>query len=175
MTLPPIPGWQAIHPLLVHFPIALLLIAPLFIVIGAVRKPERGFPFLLAALILMVCGTASMFAAASSGEAASKIAGEAPVVRAVLEEHEELAGTTEIAFTSLTLIFASILFVPMLLNQQPAPATSRMLPLVFLVFYATGVISLANTAHAGGRLVHELGVRAPMRVEADVTNYLHSH
>jgi hypothetical protein len=63
----------------------------------------------------------------------------------------------------LTLIFACILFVPRVLRPQPPRAISTVLPLVFLVFYATGAISLANTAHQGGRLVHELGVRAQMQ------------
>lgn len=30
----------------------------------------------------------------------------------------------------------------------------------FLAFYLAGTMVLANTAHQGGRLVHELGVRA---------------
>jgi uncharacterized membrane protein len=163
LTLPPIPSWQAIHPLIVHFPIALLLITPLFIVIGVVRKPERSFPFLLVALILMALGTVSTFVAASSGEAAGELAENVPQAKAVLEQHQELAETTEIAFSALTLIFASILFVPRVLKREPTRAISTILPLVFLMFYATGAISLANTAHQGGRLVHELGVRAQMQ------------
>ncbi len=163
LTLPPIPSWQAIHPLIVHFPIALLLIAPLFIVIGVVRKAKHGFPFLLVALILMALGTASTFIAASSGDAAGELAGNAPQVKAVLEQHEELAQTTEIVFFALTLIFAAILFVPRLLRRERTHAISTILPLVFLLFYATGAISLVNTAHQGGRLVHELGVRAPVQ------------
>ena len=34
--------------------------------------------------------------------------------------------------------------------------------LAFLVLYGTGALFLVNTAHQGGRLVHELGVRAPV-------------
>jgi uncharacterized membrane protein len=170
LTLPPIPSWQAIHPLTVHFPIALLLIAPLFIVIGLAQKPERSFPFLLAALILMAIGTASTFVAASSGKAAGELVENAVPAKAVLEQHEELAEITEIAFSALTLIFASILFVPRLLKREPTRALSTMLPLVFLIFYATGAITLANTAHQGGRLVHELGVRAQMQPGAAPLN-----
>jgi len=162
LTLPPIPSWQAIHPLVVHFPIALLLIAPLFIVIGVMLKPARSFPFLLAALFLMALGTVSTFVAASSGEAAGELIENSPQTKAVLEQHEELAEIAEIAFSALTLIFASILFVPKLLKREPTRAISTILPLVFLVFYATGAITLANTAHQGGRLVHELGARAQM-------------
>lgn len=163
LTLPPIPSWQAIHPLIVHFPIVLLLIAPLFIVLGVVLKPTRSFPFLLVALILMALGTVSTFVAASSGEAAGELAEKVPQAKAALEQHEELAEITEIAFSALTLIFASILFIPRLLKREPTRAISTVLPLVFLMFYATGAISLANTAHQGGRLVHELGVRGHMQ------------
>ena len=163
LTLPPIPSWQAIHPLIVHFPIALLLIAPLFIVIGVMQRPERSFPFLLVALILMALGMVSTFVAASSGEAAVEPAENIPQAKVVLEQHEELAEITEIAFSALTLIFASILFVPRLLKRQPTRAISMALPLVFLMFYATGAVLLANTAHQGGRLVHELGVKAQVQ------------
>lgn len=166
LTLPPIPSWQAIHPLIVHFPIALLLIAPLFIVIGVVWRPERSFPFLLAALILMTVGTVSTFVAASSGKAAGELVENAPQAAAVLEQHQKLAETTEIAFSALTLIFTAILFVPRLLKREPTRVISMALPLVFLMFYATGAISLANAAHQGGRLVHELGVRVQMQPSA---------
>jgi len=157
---PPLPEWRAIHPLVVHFPIALLLIAPLFVVIGALRQPGRGYPFMVSALLVMVLGTVSIYVAASSGQAARYEARNTPKIQAVLDEHEELAETTEIAFTVLTLIFASIVFLPRAFKQNPNPAISTVLPLVFLVFYAAGAVSLANSAHQGGRLVHELGVTA---------------
>ena len=32
---PPVPSWDAMHPMVVHFPIALLLVAPLFVVMAA--------------------------------------------------------------------------------------------------------------------------------------------
>lgn len=163
LTLPPLPSWQAIHPLIVHFPIALLLIAPLFILIGVLWKSKDRFSFLFVALMLMALGTVSTFVAASSGEAAGELAYTTSTVKAVLEQHEELADITEITFSALTLIFAAILFVPRLLKRERNFVISTILPLVFLVFYATGAISLMNTAHQGGRLVHELGVRAQMQ------------
>ncbi len=165
-TLPPIPSWQAIHPLVVHFPIALLLIAPLFVVIGVALKPERRFPFLIAALILMALGTVGTFVAASSGEAAGKLAENIPLADPVLDRHEDLAEITQVVFSALTVIFAAIVFVPRLLKREPTRAISLVLPLVFLVFYATGTVSLLNTAHEGGRLVHEIGVRAQMQPSA---------
>jgi uncharacterized membrane protein len=163
LTLPPIPSWQAMHPLIVHFPIALLLIAPLFVVIGVLRTPERGVPYMTVALILMILGTVGTYVAAWTGETAGQLAESVPQARGVLEQHEELAVTTELAFTALTLIFASILLAPRAFNTPPSRTVSTWLPAVFLLFYATGAISLANTAHQGGRLVHEIGVRAQMQ------------
>ena len=89
LTLPPIPTWQAVHPLIIHFPIVLLLIAPLFIVIGVTMDPARSFPFLLVALILMALGTVSTFVAISSGEAAGELAENVPHAKAVLDEHQD--------------------------------------------------------------------------------------
>lgn len=133
LTLPPIPSWQALHPLVVHFPIVLLLIAPLFVVIGVTRKGDRAFPFLLVALLLMTMGTLSTFVAASSGEAAGELTTrDVGRIEAVLEQHEELAVTTEIAFSALTVVFAAILFLPRLLKRQPVQAITTALPLVFL-------------------------------------------
>jgi uncharacterized membrane protein len=116
----------------------------------------------------MALGTVGTFFAASSGEATGELAANIPRAKAVLERHQELARTTEIVFAALTLIFASILFFPRLFKCQPTRATSTVLPIVFLLFYATGAIMLANTAHQGGRLVHELGVRAQVQPGAAV-------
>jgi uncharacterized membrane protein len=166
LSLPAVPSWQAIHPLLVHFPIALLLVAPVFVLIGLLRKPERGFPFLAAGLILMALGTVGTFVAASSGRAAGELVEGLPKVEATLEQHEELAQVTQIVFSALTLIFAAILFVPRVLKCIPNRTISTVLPAVFLVFYAAGAVSLVNAAHQGGRLVHELGVHAQMQRDA---------
>jgi uncharacterized membrane protein len=151
------------HPIVVHFPIVLLLIAPLFIVIGMVHKPERSRPYLGAALILMSLGTASIFLAAFTGEAAGDRAGGLPEVDAALLQHEDLAETSEIAFAALTLIFSAIVFGPRIFKLAPSRAFSTALPLIFLLFYTTGAITLTNTAHQGGRLVHELGIHSEIQ------------
>lgn len=157
-ALPPIPSWSELHPLVIHFPIALLLVAPLFIIVGIIVNPQKGRPFLIAALVLMLLGTAGAFFAIATGEAAGEIAERTPAVSAVLERHEDLAEMTRIVFSVLTLLFAAILLLPRLLKREPSVATARILPLAFLLFYSAGAVILVNTAHNGGRLVHELGV-----------------
>ena len=160
IQFPPIPAWDALHPLIVHFPIALLLVAPLFILIGSLLEPEKGRVYLVAALILMALGTSAVFVALETGEAAAKLAERTPAINAVLEHHEQLAETTRVVFSVLTLIFAAILLLPRVLRRSSGWPVSRALPLVFLVLYGAGMLLLVNTAHNGGRLVHEFGVRA---------------
>ncbi len=157
---PPVPSFDGLHPLIIHFPIALLFIAPVFIVIGAVLAPRRGRSLLYSALLLMVLGTASIFFAVETGEAAGKLADRTPEINALLEHHENLAETTRLMFSILTVLFAVILLAPLVRRREPGRLASTVLPLVFVVVYGAGMVLLANTADHGGRLVHQLGVHA---------------
>jgi uncharacterized membrane protein len=169
-----VPSWDTLHPVIVHFPIALLLIAPIFIVIGAVLPKERGRFFLIAALLLILMGTLATFVARSTGEAAEKYAQKSSQINAVLEHHEEMAETTSIVFAVLSVIFAAVVLVPGLFRRPLNRLVYTGLPLSFLVLYSAGVVLLVNTAHDGGRLVHEFGVRANIQTAAPVTSKLHN-
>jgi uncharacterized membrane protein len=160
IQMPPIPSWEGLHPLIIHFPIVLLLVAPILVLVGALLKPEKGRSVLYIALALMIAGTLSIFLAAATGEAAGKLAERTPQIDAVLEHHEELADATRAVFSGITLIYAAILFAPKAFQKLSGRLVSTVLPLVFLFFYGVGVLLLTNTAHNGGRLVHEFGVRA---------------
>lgn len=168
-SLPPIPPWDGLHPLVIHFPIALLLIAPVFLLAGAILRPDKGRPYLLAALALMLLGTAGTWVAVSTGKAAGEIAERNEQINAAIEHHEDLAEMTRTVFTALTVIYAAILFLPSVMKAAASRVFSTALPLVFLVAYLAGSVLLANTAHQGGRLVHELGVSALMTQPAGGT------
>ena len=160
-TFPPIPSWDALHPLIIHFPIALLFVAPILVLLG-ILLPKQGRGLLIAALVVMALGTVGTYFAVATGEAAGELAERTPGVAAVLERHEELAQTTRAVFTALTIIFAAVLFVPLVFKRGLARKTMALINLAFLVFYAGGALVLANVAHQGGRLVHEYGVHAMM-------------
>lgn len=157
---PPIPSWDGLHPLVIHFPIALLLVAPIFVLIGAFAEPKKGKTSLVAALLLMILGTSSLFLAVATGEAAGERVVTNAQASAVLEEHEEMAETARAVFSALTVVLALIIFVPAMLRREVPRRAFVALPIIFLFFYGAGALLLANTAHQGGRLVHEFGVRA---------------
>lgn len=159
--LPAMPGWDGLHPLIIHFPVALLFVAPLFVLIGALLKPAKGRPILWAALLLMALGTASVFVAIETGEAAGKLADRTPDITAAIEHHEQLAERTRVMFSTLTAAFGILLVVPLLRRGRlPGRLASTVLPLVFLVLYGGGMLLLTQTADQGGRLVHQFGVHA---------------
>ncbi len=165
--LPPIPSWEGLHVLIVHFPIALLFVAPLFIV-ASLLLPKFGRVVAASALALMVLGTLSLLVTVSTGEAAEESHEEhaegGGAAEDVMEEHEELAENTRTAFIILTIVFAGIVAIPFLSAKlsERRPAMTA-INAAFLVLYAVGAVMLANTSHLGGRLVHEFGVHAHMQ------------
>lgn len=168
IALPPLPSWQGLHPLIIHFPIVLLLIAPVLIAIGVLIPIQKGRILLYTALGVMAFGTLSTFIAAASGDAASELVNKTPQIKVVLEQHEELAEMTRGVFTFLTIIFAAIVLAPIIFSRFSGRISSTVLPSVFLMLYGVGMVLLVNTAHNGGRLVHEFGVRAVVSPSAAV-------
>ena len=159
MTFPPMQPWDALHPLVIHFPIALLMVAPIFILLGMFLK-RSAREFALSALILMLLGTAGTYVAVETGEAGAKLVERTPEIDAVLERHEDMAEQTRLLFTILTVVYAGLLFVPIFLKKEIGVLWRLAIHGIFLLAYLVCLLSLANTAHLGGRLVHELGVRA---------------
>ena len=158
----PFPSWDAMHPLLIHFPIVLLLFVPLLVAIGAAMPPPRNRPFMTVALITLLLGSLSLFLAASSGEEAAELADRAGGVNAVLATHEAMASTCEVLFAGFSAIFAGLYLWPRLSRRIERRLTSTIAPLIFVALYSVGLVYLVKTAHAGGRLVHEFGVHAIM-------------
>lgn len=157
--LPPLPPWTGLHPLVVHFPIALLLVAPILVVLSIIWSRPRT-ELAAAALLLMVIGTIGAIVAVSTGKAAGELADRTLVPSGALEQHEELAETTRNVFALLTSAFAAIVAVPLVRRRAWSQSRYAVIAGVFLLFYAGGALALVNAAHYGGRLVHQYGVRA---------------
>jgi uncharacterized membrane protein/CheY-like chemotaxis protein len=154
------PDWSGLHHFIVHFPIILLLVAPLFVIVGIAVPVTKSRLFLGSALTLMVLGTGMTYLAVATGELATKVVAPAPALNALLEEHRSLAETTRELFSVLTLVFAALLFGHRLLRHELDSRVSRALFAVFLIFYGTGAVLLVDTTLKGSRLVHMLGTNA---------------
>ncbi len=151
-------AWNGLHPTIVHFPIALLAVAPILIVVGLLAKDEGAF--LASALMVMALGTAGAWLAVASGDAAGNLAERVPDARVVLERHGEMGATTRTIFTALTLAFAAYLVAPVAVNREPTRAMRLGMYGAFLAAYAGALLYLANTAREGGRVAHEGGIHA---------------
>ncbi len=170
----PIPSWDKIHPLIVHFPIALLSVAPVFILLSFFAGRLK-MAFKLAALTLMILGALGVFLAMSSGEAAEHEIedGLAHEAHEVLEEHEDLAKNTRNFFVTLTLLYAVILIGQAASKKEMKLAASVPVYILFLAAYGAGILVLQNTGHHGAQLVHDHGAHNPISPGIVVTPHEH--
>ncbi len=163
---PPLPPFEGLHPIAVHFPIGILMIAWMPMVIGLLDKKRRT-TWLLSGLLLLVLGTIFLFGAVLTGEATEEFVEYAPqyssqIIEDAMHEHEDLGELVRNLFIGITIIYlaAFVLYCKM-------PETKRKLVgiigvVLVAITYFIGTMALANAGHQGGMLVHDLGVQAPM-------------
>ena len=160
--------WGSLHPVIVHVPVALLFIAPLFILMGLVfQKSSKAF--YISALILLLAGTFGIYLAASTGEHASEYLKPNPETLKTLELHDRLGGIMRIDFTVLTSTFLTYLLSLSFLGRKFGPQTHRLALILFLIIYACHLVLLFNTAHQGGKLVHLHGITSQLYKNIDST------
>lgn len=132
-----------IHPMLVHFPIALLFTSVLFDAAGAWFKRDN---FRDGGLWLLILGLLGGVAAAIAGDWAEEAAEKAGIAESMIETHQTLA------FVTLG-IFGVLLLGRLGLRN---PFTRKTLAPYFLIA-AIGLGTLSATGHYGGNLVYEEG------------------
>jgi uncharacterized membrane protein len=159
LRFPPIPAWDGLHPLVVHFPIALLMVTPVFLLLFAVWK-GRAREMLLVAMILTLLGTVAAYVAVSTGEAAQRIAEPIEGSESVLHEHEELAELARNLFTGFAVLLLLSFAAFWKWESRVRCRWRYVLAGVLIALHGVCTLVLANAAHEGGRLVHEFGVRA---------------
>jgi uncharacterized membrane protein len=145
-----VPDWAPnIHPLLVHFPIALLCTAVAVDLVGWVFR--RNKPLRQLATLLYVLGTGGAIAAYVAGRAASQTIWLPGMAQAVLRQHWDWALRT-VWFFGIVTVVRLVLLRPS--RRDPGHAIVAAFALVGLV----GIGLLIETGDRGGRLVFQHGV-----------------
>jgi uncharacterized membrane protein len=145
-----IPGWAPnIHPLVVHFPIALLLTAAGLDLMGWTLRCNRSLRFV--ATVLYVVGTITIVATYFTGRAAADTIWLPGMAHAAVKEHWDWAFRTVWFFGILTVARVVLLWR---VRSDLRPALIAALTLAGLL----GGVLLAETGDRGGRLVYRHGV-----------------
>lgn len=150
------PAWSHLHPLIVHFPIALLLVAPLLVLLGLLWPAQRT-GIHAAALVLLLLGTSMAVLAISTGMAAAGAAGRNPELLLALDSHELLAKQTALLYLGLSLAFVVLHLLSRHRREGTRPRWLIVVHLLWLAGSLGASFLLARTGHLGGRMVHELG------------------
>lgn len=162
--MPPLPPWEGAHVLVVHFPIALLLVTPVFLLLAGVFGTRS---LMLCTLLLAVLGTVGAWVAFYSGGAAMDymadftVEGDAyDLAYEVLEEHEFQGAYARNLFTATTALYAVVVGLVMGVKKLQGAAPRVALHLLVIASWVYPSMVIANAAHAGGRLVHEFGAKS---------------
>ena len=148
-----VPDWAPnIHPLVVHFPIALLCAAAAVDVVGCTFRRNRQLRHL--ATLLYVLGTGGAIAAYVTGRAASQAVWFPGMAQAILKQHWDWAFRTVWFFGIVTAV-RLVLLRPS--RREPGLVIVAAFALVGLV----GIGLLLETGDRGGRLVYQHGVGTP--------------
>ena len=158
-TLAQINTWGSLHPLIVYFPIALLFVAPLFIVLGIIVHKLLK-PFYICALILILLGTAGVFLAVSTGNSAAETLSSDPAIAATLAAHVHFAERSQLSFSILGILFLIYVLSPNFTRNRLGKL-DRVAGSLFLIIYVFTLALIFNTAHygeAGPSAWHQINV-----------------
>ncbi len=147
------PGTEYIHPMIVHFPIALILVGFLFEVFGMLSKKEF---YSKSAFLLLLLGAAGVIAAYITGNRAGDGLSEVGSLKQALESHEDSALVTVVLIGAVAA--ARIVMV----------ATKRFsgaLRWSAVALYFVGVLSIIRTGHLGGTLVYRHAAGVQLQIE----------
>lgn len=144
-----------LHPLVVHFPMALLILAGVIEIVNVVMKKELLNKF---GTLLLVLGVISGFVTLATGDGAEHFAESkwGDVVEGKIKPHETFADISMIIFSVLTgikIIFRHNIFRFSFLQNKTLRGGVASVLIVLLSI--GGIVALAKTGHLGGKIVYE--------------------
>jgi uncharacterized membrane protein len=139
-----------LHPALVHFPIALILIGALVAVLAAVLRGWH-LPWLAAAL-MATGATGAAIATWTGGQQVEMVGKISDRAEALLDEHEEWGESTRnLALAAAILALASA-------SLARFAKVARGLGVAAAIVAVAAAYAVARTGHYGGQLVYQHGV-----------------
>ena len=147
---------EHIHPMLVHFPIVLALLALAFDGLWLMAGRNKAAPIirLQTGTIVFTLGALGAIAAFAFGDLAYDIAVTKGIAPATLESHEGWGSTTTMVFVAVAALRLVLWWRG--LDQKPVG--------IFLAVGGTAVVAamILVSAYFGGHLVYDLGVNIPL-------------
>ncbi len=134
-----------VHPLIVHFPIALLTVGAASEYIGFAFRKDLGSNL---GYVLLLVGTVSIIAAAYTGDSNAETAADIAEIEESLEQHEDLGTAGTWIAVALSLFRTHLLF------KKQFTGTARKF---CLVLYLAVAVLVAASGYTGGHLVFHFG------------------
>ncbi len=141
------------HPALVHYPIALTILAAAFQLWALLGRRDS---FFLPALVCLCAAGALGILAALTGTAQEQLVEQLPGIHAALERHEALGN-----LSAWTLGLGGLLSVYLHLK-------GRLRPRLFLLALVLAGILVLVTGHYGGRLVYTYGAGVSLPIPGEL-------
>lgn len=154
---------QNIHPLFIHFPIALLSVGLLFDIVGSAFKNDS---LRNSGWWCQVSGIVAIIGATITGLLAESTVGHGDASHSIMETHKIL----ELIAVG---IFA-LLFIWRSIRKTHLPQTLPLL-IVYFVVGASAVSIMFFGSHLGGRLVYEFGVGGSAVQQPEDVEHQHNH
>ncbi len=157
------PSFPSLHVMVIHFPIALMCLAPLFDLGCLILRGQVWLD--RSATLLYVMGTLGAGAAYLTGERAAKALVEiSPTAESALADHESSALITLIALAIVSLVRLWVSW----LSRADHRVSLGFFRLVAIPVAFAGLALLAITADRGGNLVYRHGLGVQLENESSV-------
>ena len=140
-----------IHPMVVHFPIALLITSVVFDFL-AMRWRHKSFQD--AGFYTLIAGLLGAAVAVLTGAMAEEVAEDKGIPESVLEIHEALGYAT-------LLFFIGLLALRLLMRWK----LIKEIPALYLAMGVAGIMILSAAGYFGGSLVYDFGAGVSMPVK----------
>ena len=150
-----------LHPKLVHFPIALVLVAFVFDILGMIKKNEFYYRFAWINLVL------AFFAAGLAIVSGLLAANNVP--------HNDLAHETMEQHENLGYVIGAILAVLVFWRFRLKGAFPEKGKWVYLLLFLVGVGTVVISSDLGGKMVYEYGVAVKAVPQVESEGHSHDH